>query len=121
MYSPAAFVLAALPFLVEAAPFTSTSSGLSVPIAKRSTLLNADGTVNATVLRGSLRNSVTKIQKGFAAFEKNVGEIHHLAAGLKLPVKRDGAGDPPTDDNAQLWSARSPLVPLRRTSLVVCS
>ncbi|KAI0257920.1 hypothetical protein BC834DRAFT_848155 [Gloeopeniophorella convolvens] len=121
MYFSAAFVLAALPFLVEAAPFTSTSGGLSVPIAKRSSLLNADGTVNATVLRGSLRNSVAKIHKGFAAFEKNVGEVHPLAASLKSPVKRDGAGDPLTDDNAQLWYGAISVGTPAKTYTVPCN
>ena len=47
MYFFPALVLAALPFLVEAAPFEeSPRDGISIPIAKRSGFRSTDGVVD---------------------------------------------------------------------------
>ncbi|EIM89716.1 acid protease [Stereum hirsutum FP-91666 SS1] len=111
MYFSPAFVLAALPFLTAATPVSEAlkarSSSTGISLSKRPGLRNDDGTVNTAVLRSSQALSISKIAKGFAAYEKNIGSPHPLAAGLSaaLPSKRDdGSGsDPLVDYGAQLW------------------
>ena len=123
MYFSPALVLAALPFLVVATPFEdSLRGGISIPIAKRSGLRNADGVVGVAKLRVGVQHTVAlvsfffvsihdlfddetlcrKIQRGFEAFENNTGAAHPYASQLKRSTKR-GNGDPLTDDNAELW------------------
>ncbi|KAI0043077.1 acid protease [Auriscalpium vulgare] len=104
MYFSAAFILAALPFLATAVPIAETPtarSGVAIPIAKRSTLHRADGSVNAEVLQRKVRSSVAKINRGFEIYERNTGKVHPSARNLK---KRATSGaDSLTDDDAQLW------------------
>jgi len=51
MYFSPALVLAALPFLVETAPFEeSPRDGISIPIAKRSGFRSTDGVVDISKL-----------------------------------------------------------------------
>ncbi len=51
MYFSVALVLLVLPFLTQAYPSEATvKTGLSIPMSKRSTLRNADGVVNITML-----------------------------------------------------------------------
>lgn len=101
MYFSTTVVLAALPFLVAAAPTQkSARSGLSIPLSKRSTLLNANGVVDVQNLQASVRHTITfvfpfffffekgriltkcplrKFEQGFEAFESSTGEPHPLA------------------------------------------
>ncbi|KAI0305956.1 acid protease [Multifurca ochricompacta] len=90
----AAFVLAAIPFLVDAAPSPAAPrDGVSIPISKL---------VDISKLQSSLLRTAEKISHGFEAFERNTGAAHPLASQLKRSVKR-GTGDPLTDYNAELW------------------
>jgi len=52
MHFSLAFVLAALPFLVAANPLAETvaRSGMVIPLTRRSTIRNTDGSVNFNVL-----------------------------------------------------------------------
>ncbi|KAH9161573.1 acid protease [Lactarius sanguifluus] len=103
MYFSPTLILAALPFLVAAAPFEERARiGVSIPIAKRSGFRNADGVVDIAKLQASRQHTVAKIQRGFEAFERNTGAAHPSASQLKRSIKR-GKGDPLTDDNAELW------------------
>ncbi|KAH9030179.1 acid protease [Lactarius hengduanensis] len=103
MYFSPILVLAALPFLVAAAPFEERSrNGISIPIAKRSGFRNTNGAVDIARLRAGRQSTVAKIQRGFEAFERNTGAAHPSASQLKRSTKR-GNGDPLTNDRAQLW------------------
>ncbi|KAI9437838.1 acid protease [Lactarius psammicola] len=103
MYFSPALVLAALPFLVAAAPFEESSrDGISIPIAKRSGFRNAEGVVDIAKLQAGRQRTVAKIHRGFEAFERNTGAAHPSASQLKRSTKR-GNGDPLTDDSALLW------------------
>ncbi|KAI0064928.1 acid protease [Artomyces pyxidatus] len=108
MFFSTAFVVAALPFLLaHAAPLSEASSvarsGQAIPLAKRSNLRRVDGSVDYVALQRNIGHSVAKIQKGLVAFEKNMGEAHGLAQGIKTTVKRGTGSDALTDDSAQLW------------------
>ena len=66
MYFPPALVLAALPFLVTAAPLEeSPRDGISIPIAKRSGIRSADGAVNITKLQASIQRTVALVFRIF--------------------------------------------------------
>ncbi|EPQ56641.1 acid protease [Gloeophyllum trabeum ATCC 11539] len=95
-----ATVLAALPFLVAAAP-TAPKVGTKIPLQRRSGLVNPDGTANAQALKNHLAYATGKIAKGFATYERNTGSAHPLAA--KKASKRDTGSDSLTDDAEQLW------------------
>ncbi|KAH9041268.1 acid protease [Lactarius pseudohatsudake] len=103
MYFSPALAIAALPFLVSAAPFEELSrDGVSIQIAKRSGFRNPDGVVDVTKLQAGLRRTVAKIQRGFEAFERNTGAVHPSASQLKRSTKR-GKGDQLIDDSDELW------------------
>jgi len=96
MYFPVALVFLALPFLTQAYPSEATvKTGLSIPISKRSTLRNADGVVNITMLGARQHHTIEfvsivlfmeeadhfnvclrKIKRGLDAFERNTGRAH---------------------------------------------
>ncbi|EIW79799.1 acid protease [Coniophora puteana RWD-64-598 SS2] len=97
-----ATVVAALPFLVEAAPaLQSRAPSTKVPIQKRSTLAHADGSVNFTAVKAHVDSIKAKYERGFAAYEKNTGSAHPLAS--KSASKRATGNDALTDDNSELW------------------
>ncbi|KAI0050652.1 acid protease [Auriscalpium vulgare] len=103
MYFSAAFIFAALPFLATAVPMAEapSRSGVAIPIAKRTTLHLADGSVNAEVLKRKMRSSVAKINRGFEIYARNTGKVHPSARNLK---KRATLGpDPLTDVDDQFW------------------
>jgi cathepsin D len=102
MYFPSAFVIAVLPFLVAAVP-SPAPRGVTIPLAKRSAIFSADGTVDRTAVQASIKNSVAKIQRGFAAFERNTGVTHSLAGSLKGLQNRQAGDVPLTDEAATLW------------------
>ncbi|KZT25209.1 acid protease [Neolentinus lepideus HHB14362 ss-1] len=97
-----ATVLAALPFLVAASPVSNTRIGTKIPIQKRSTLANPDGSVNAQALRSQLAYATGKIERGFAAYLKNTGSPHPLASKSGASKRATGS-DALTDDNSELW------------------
>ena len=62
MYFSPVLVLAALPFLVAAAPVDeSPHDGFSIPIAKRSVIRNADGTVDIGKLQAHVQRTVASV------------------------------------------------------------
>jgi cathepsin D len=99
MYFSHAFVLAALSFLATVV----ASQGVTIPLAKCSGVFRADGTVNRTAVQASIKNSVAKIQRGFAAFERNTGAPHALAGSLKTVQKRQTGSESLTSDAQKLW------------------
>ncbi|KAI0292193.1 acid protease [Multifurca ochricompacta] len=104
MYFLAAFVLTALLLLVEAAPLGGSFPGLSISIAKRSGLCDADGIVDTTILHDQILSVLAKIDRGFAAYLKNVGNRHPLAEFFAFErLDKRGSGDSLVDDNASLW------------------
>ena len=66
MYFTPALVLAALPFLIAAAPSEERPrDGISIPIAKRSGIRNADGTVNGAKLQTDKRHALRLVFRMF--------------------------------------------------------
>lgn len=113
MHFTTATILACLPFLVAASP-VAQAPRVKVPLAKRSSLAD-NGVVNVDNLRSSLAYTSGKIQRGFAAYEKNTGERHPLAGSSNSnSTKRATGKDSLTDDSSQLWygkiSVGSPAV-----------
>ncbi|KAF7978613.1 hypothetical protein HWV62_45354 [Athelia sp. TMB] len=96
-----ATVIATLPFLVAAAP-TPQTSPITIGLNKRSTLTRQDGSVDVAKLQASVAGTMAKIQRGFAAYEKNTGSKHPLANGAS-PARRATGNDALTDDNSELW------------------
>ncbi|KAH7919101.1 acid protease [Leucogyrophana mollusca] len=96
-----ATVIAALPFLVAAAPHPEANAGVKIPISKRSSLKNADGSANIPALRAHLAQSTEKIQNGLDQYQRNTGSRHPLAS--KAIKKRDSGSVSLTDDNSLLW------------------
>ncbi|KAN0138185.1 eukaryotic aspartyl protease [Lactarius tabidus] len=104
MYFSPALVLAAFPFLLVAAtPFEERPrNGISIPIAKRSGICNADGVVNVSKLQTNKQHTLRKIERGFEAYQRSTGAPHPSTSQLKRSSKR-GNGIRLTDDNAHLW------------------
>ncbi|KDQ50162.1 hypothetical protein JAAARDRAFT_186508 [Jaapia argillacea MUCL 33604] len=95
-------VLAILPFLAAGSPLQPTpSSGMKIPISKRSNILNPDGSANADTLRKQVAYATAKMQQGFISFQKNTGTPHPLAPPGLLPRKT--GGDALNNDAEQLW------------------
>lgn len=104
MHFSIAFVIVALPFLVNASPLVGAPLvGTAIPIVKHSNLRRADGSVNTTALQAQINRSVFKIEKGFSAYKKNTGLNHPLASAIQTKVKRAGRGVPLTNDRSQVW------------------
>jgi len=74
----------------------------AIPLFKRNNIKRADGTVNATLLRNHLTRSLSKIQRGFNAFEKNTGAPHRLANGAQRGLTKR-ANEALTDFEEDLW------------------
>ncbi|TFK51942.1 Asp-domain-containing protein [Heliocybe sulcata] len=99
MYLP--FIVPLLPLLVAACPAPSPAT--HIPLQKRSTIMNSDGTVNADALRRQLAYSTAKTQRGFMAYQKNTGMKHPLDAGNNGLSKRKSSSVDLTDDSQELW------------------
>ncbi|KAH7906840.1 acid protease [Hygrophoropsis aurantiaca] len=98
-----ATVIAALPFLVAGAPSKDPhAGGIRIPITKRSTLTNPDGTANLAALRAHSEYTKAKIMNGFDRYERNTGSPHP-SAPRKGAQRRATGSDPLINDNAQLW------------------
>jgi cathepsin D len=94
-------VLAVLPLFTAASPITQMPRA-KIGLQKRSNTTLADGSVDAANLRAQLAASMAKINRGFAAYQKNTGSKHSLA--IKYTANKRATGKVPlTDDNAQLW------------------
>jgi len=74
----------------------------AIPLFKRNNIKKADGTVNATLLRSHLARSLSKIQRGFDAFERNTGSPHRLANGARAGLTKR-ASEVLTDFEEDLW------------------
>ncbi|KAI0062158.1 acid protease [Artomyces pyxidatus] len=108
MHLPIALVLAALPLLAMTVPVTENSDltphpGFSIPIAKRSNLYLADGSVNTTKLQGMTTRPVDKVRRGLDAYKRNTGATHPLAHNVKMSIKRATGNVSLTDFEADLW------------------
>ncbi|KAF4602317.1 hypothetical protein EYR40_005522 [Pleurotus pulmonarius] len=75
--------------------------GTIIPLTKRSTLVDQDGVVNIKALRNQILRASSKLNRGFAAFEKNTGTIH--PNDIRNVTKRATGADPLTDDQEVLW------------------
>ncbi|KAF8433778.1 acid protease [Boletus edulis BED1] len=102
-----------LAVLAAAAPQpTGQGIGMAVPIIKRTSLVNADKSVNLDALKSHVAAFKAKIRRGFTNYEKNTGMKHPSDVG---GVERRGAGESLTNDQSQLWygsiSVGTPAVP----------
>ncbi|KAL0949545.1 hypothetical protein HGRIS_009594 [Hohenbuehelia grisea] len=97
-------LLALLPVLAIAVP-TSNNVGVTIPLSKRSKLRNEDGTAAIENLRKSISRVQRKLERGFANFERNTGEIHpnDFRNSTAAASKRATGADPLTDDDEELW------------------
>ncbi|KAI0032971.1 acid protease [Vararia minispora EC-137] len=103
MHFSLAVVAAALPLLVAAVP-PLAKVGTTIALSKRSAAARSDGIVDRKTLAASIRTSVAKIQRGFAAFERNTGAPHPLAKALTSHRKRATEGSIQlTNDANSLW------------------
>jgi hypothetical protein len=100
-----AFVLAALPFLVSGAPVDAPAEArkLTIGLTKRSRLTHESGTVDMAAVKTHVSRTSAKIQRGFAAFQRNTGVPHPLAAPVIGSSKRATGSDQLTDDHEELW------------------
>jgi cathepsin D len=112
MHFTPAFVLAALPFLglvagavvdAPAAPVEERAEKVSIGINKRSRLAHADGSVNPAALKAHVARTTAKIERGFAAYERNMGHLHPLASTQVGTSKRTVGNEALTDDEEELW------------------
>ncbi|KAF9224154.1 acid protease [Gyrodon lividus] len=95
-----ATVIAALLFFVDAAPQPTKQGGAVIPLSKRSSLLNADKSVNLEALKSHVASTRAKILRGLDNFEKNTGAPHPSA--LKGAQKRE-SGSIPLSSGAGFW------------------
>ncbi|KAN0137690.1 eukaryotic aspartyl protease [Lactarius tabidus] len=102
MYFSPVLVLAALPFLVAAAPSERAREGISISIEKRSGIRNADLVVDIARHQACIQHTLAKIERGFEAYQSNMGSPHPSASRPKRSAKRAN-GIPLTDNSAQFW------------------
>ncbi|KAF9226157.1 acid protease [Gyrodon lividus] len=98
MHFTLATAITALPFFVAAAPqrVNQGARGTAIPLSKRSSLVNADKSVNLEALKSHVASTKAKILRGFDNFEKNTGASHPFAVkratgGLPLNALEFGA------------------------------
>ncbi|KAJ8518369.1 hypothetical protein ONZ45_g4558 [Pleurotus djamor] len=77
------------------------NNGIRIPLTKRSAVTNADGTVNIKALQSQIVRVSNKLNRGFAAFERNTGLIH--PNDFRNATKRATGADPLVDDQEVLW------------------
>jgi len=93
-----AFVLAALPYLVNAVPSPASKAGrLEIPISKRAP------PQDVSFWAGHVNSVKNKYLRNFAAFERNTGSKHPLAASLALASRRGNSAVQLTDNGEILW------------------
>ncbi|KAF9219826.1 acid protease [Gyrodon lividus] len=100
MHFTFATVIAALLFSVDAAPPHTKQGGAVIPLSKRSSLLNADKSVNLEALKFHVASTGAKILRGLDNFEKNTGAPHPSA--VKGAQKRE-SGPIPLSSGAGFW------------------
>ncbi|KAF9223186.1 Asp-domain-containing protein [Gyrodon lividus] len=74
-------VIVALPFFIAAAPQPAKQGGTAIPLFKRSSLVNADKSVNSKALKSHVASTRAKILRGLDNFEKNTGASHPSVGG----------------------------------------
>ncbi|KAF9220276.1 acid protease [Gyrodon lividus] len=87
-----ATAIVSVPFFVAAAPQPAKQGGKAIPLFKRSSLVNADMSVNIEALKSDVASTRVKILRGFDNFERNTGALHPSA--VKGARKRTSAGQP---------------------------
>ncbi|KAF9220239.1 acid protease [Gyrodon lividus] len=87
-----ATVIALLLFfvIVAAAPQPAEQGGKTIPLFKRSSLVNTDKGVNIEALKAGIASTSAKILRGFGNFEKNTGASHPSA--VEVARKRASGG-----------------------------
>ncbi|KAF9226049.1 Asp-domain-containing protein [Gyrodon lividus] len=94
MHFTLATTIAVLPFVVAATPQGVKQEGTAIRLSKRSSLVNADKSVNFQMLKSHVASTRAKILRGFDNFEKNTGTSHPSA--VKRARKRV-SGELPLD------------------------
>ncbi|TFK43185.1 acid protease [Crucibulum laeve] len=93
-------LVALLPLLAYAVP--TTHVGVTVPLTKRTTLVDDEGVIRPAALNKQLTRITNKLARGFNAFEKNTGSAH--PSDTKTLAKRATGSDRLTDDqDGALW------------------
>ncbi|KAG9310429.1 aspartic peptidase domain-containing protein [Chiua virens] len=94
------FIATLVLFGAAVPPPAEKRNGMAIPIAKRSSLLKADKSVNFDALNSHIASTKSKVLRGFDAFEKNTG-----TARLSAPreFENRGAGTPLINSNDELW------------------
>ncbi|KAF9490544.1 acid protease [Pleurotus eryngii] len=87
--------------IVASAVPTKECVGTTIPLTKRSALVDQDGVVNIKALQNQILRVSSKLNRGFAAFEKNTGTLH--PNDIRNITKRATGADPLTDDQEALW------------------
>ncbi|KAF9220234.1 acid protease [Gyrodon lividus] len=95
-----ATVIAALLFFVAAVPQPTKQGGKTIPLLERSSVVNADNSVNFEALNSHVASTTAKIFRSFDNFEKNTGTLHPSA--MKGPQKR-GSGGAPLSYSSSTW------------------
>ncbi|KAF9226071.1 Asp-domain-containing protein [Gyrodon lividus] len=103
MHFTLATAIAVLPFVVAAIPQGVKQGGTAIQLSKRSSLVNADKSVNFEVLKSHVASTRAKILRGFDNFEKNTGASH--PSDVKRARKRASGGIPldPFDVGPHIW------------------
>ncbi|KAF9222163.1 acid protease [Gyrodon lividus] len=87
-----ATVIAALPLFVSVAPQPAKQGGKAISLFERSSLVNADNSVNVEALNLHVASTTAKILRGFDNFERHTGNLHPSA--VKGHRKRESGGTP---------------------------
>ncbi|KAF9223025.1 acid protease [Gyrodon lividus] len=94
-------VIVAQPFLIAAAAQPANQGGTAIPLFKRSSLVNADKSVNSEALKSHVASTTAKIIRGHDNFDKNTGALHpSFAKGAR---KRAASGNNLIPDK-NVWS-----------------
>ncbi|TBU55644.1 protease [Dichomitus squalens] len=110
MFCKAALITVALALIASASPIVKPSSGIRIPIQKRGSLTNEDGTFNAEKVARELVRVQNKHRQNLINLKNNVGvKAFNKGASIKplatIPthVKRDGV-DLTDQENDLLWT-----------------
>ncbi|KAG6918902.1 hypothetical protein DXG01_010557 [Tephrocybe rancida] len=79
----------------------SAAARRDISLAKRATLTDDNGVVRVDALRSELARGANKVQRGFAAYEKNTGSMH--PSSRKSLSKRQTTSIELTSDDNTLW------------------
>ncbi|KAF9225179.1 Asp-domain-containing protein [Gyrodon lividus] len=103
MHFTLATTITALLSFVAATAQRVKRGGTAIPLSKRSSLLNADKSVNFEALNSQVASTRAKILRGFDNFEKNTGASHPSA--VERAWKRASGGLPlnPFNIGPHIW------------------